>query len=131
MLGLLTWIGAGLGALMALNLWLGLYSAPGEWPWTYALIVIVQLLFAIKTQGARRRSDNVRRTPRTIRLAFLEVPFDARHLVCQMSEAEHGSVSRTSKGVKCGSLHFDRKRAVRSRVGYGVLRLTIRCISRP
>src|SRR4051812_13963148 len=34
------------------------------------------------------------------------------------------------EGIKCGSLHFDRKRAMRSRVGYGVLRLTIRCISR-
>jgi len=23
------------GALQIINLWLGLYSAPGEWPWTY------------------------------------------------------------------------------------------------
>ena len=23
------------GALQILNIWLGLYSAPGEWPWTY------------------------------------------------------------------------------------------------
>jgi uncharacterized membrane protein YphA (DoxX/SURF4 family) len=39
MLGLLTRIGATLGALMALNLWLGLYSAPGAWPWTYGFLV--------------------------------------------------------------------------------------------
>jgi uncharacterized membrane protein YphA (DoxX/SURF4 family) len=57
MLGLLTRIGAGLGALMALNLWLGLYSAPGEWPWTYALIVIVQLLFAIYPPGRSLGAD--------------------------------------------------------------------------
>jgi hypothetical protein len=25
-------VGAALGALMAINLWLGLYNAPGEWP---------------------------------------------------------------------------------------------------
>ena len=42
-LGLLTRLGAIFGLLMALNLWLGLYSAPDEWPWTYAFIVILQL----------------------------------------------------------------------------------------
>jgi hypothetical protein len=57
MLGLLTRIGADLGALMALNLWLGLYLAPGEWPWTYALIVIVQLLFAIDPPGRSLGAD--------------------------------------------------------------------------
>jgi uncharacterized membrane protein YphA (DoxX/SURF4 family) len=31
-LGLCSRGGALLGALMGLNLWLGLYSAPGEWP---------------------------------------------------------------------------------------------------
>ena len=32
MLGVATRLGAALGALMAINLWLGLYNAPGEWP---------------------------------------------------------------------------------------------------
>ncbi|HXT82376.1 MAG TPA: DoxX family membrane protein [Acetobacteraceae bacterium] len=51
MLGLLSRLGALLGALMALNLWLGLYSAPGEWPWTYAFLLILQLLFVIDPPG--------------------------------------------------------------------------------
>jgi uncharacterized membrane protein YphA (DoxX/SURF4 family) len=35
MLGLCARLGALAGVGMAVNLWLGLYSAPGEWPWTY------------------------------------------------------------------------------------------------
>ncbi len=50
-LGVLTRFGAVLGLLMAMNLWLGLYSAPGEWPWTYGFIVILQLLFMIDPPG--------------------------------------------------------------------------------
>jgi uncharacterized membrane protein YphA (DoxX/SURF4 family) len=57
MLGLLTRLGAFLGLLMALNLWLGLYSAPGEWPWTYAFIVILQLLFLIDPPGRSLGAD--------------------------------------------------------------------------
>ena len=30
---------------MAINLWLGLYNAPGEWPWTYMFLVVLQLIF--------------------------------------------------------------------------------------
>ncbi len=51
MLGALSRLGATLGALMAVNLWLGLYSAPGEWPWTYGFLVILQLLFIIDPPG--------------------------------------------------------------------------------
>lgn len=51
MLGVLTRLGALLGALMAINLWLGLYSAPGEWPWTYFFLVIIQCLFIIEPPG--------------------------------------------------------------------------------
>ena len=50
-LGLLTRLGAIVGMLMAVNLWLGLYSAPGEWPWTYGFLVIVHILFAIDPPG--------------------------------------------------------------------------------
>jgi uncharacterized membrane protein YphA (DoxX/SURF4 family) len=57
MLGLLTRRGAVFGLLMALNLWLGLYSAPGEWPWTYAFLVILQLLFAIDPPGRSLGAD--------------------------------------------------------------------------
>ena len=36
---------------MGLNLWLGLYSAPGEWPWTYMFLIIIQALFIIDPPG--------------------------------------------------------------------------------
>ena len=50
-LGVVTRIGAALGALMAINLWLGLYNAPGEWPWTYMFLVVLQLIFLINPPG--------------------------------------------------------------------------------
>jgi uncharacterized membrane protein YphA (DoxX/SURF4 family) len=50
-LGLLTRLSAALGALMAINLWLGLYNAPGEWPWTYMFLVVLQLLFFMDPPG--------------------------------------------------------------------------------
>jgi uncharacterized membrane protein YphA (DoxX/SURF4 family) len=57
MLGLLTRAGACLGALMAVNLWLGLYSAPGEWPWTYGFLIIIQLLFMLDPPGRSLGAD--------------------------------------------------------------------------
>jgi uncharacterized membrane protein YphA (DoxX/SURF4 family) len=44
------WAGL-LGLGMAVNLWLGLYSAPGEWPWTYGYLVILQTWFVIDPPG--------------------------------------------------------------------------------
>ena len=40
-----------LGLLMAVNLWLGLYSAPGEWPWTYGFLMVIQALFILDPPG--------------------------------------------------------------------------------
>ncbi len=51
LLGLLSRAGGLLGLLMGLNLWLGLYSAPGEWPWTYMFLVMIQALFVIDPPG--------------------------------------------------------------------------------
>jgi uncharacterized membrane protein YphA (DoxX/SURF4 family) len=51
MLGLFTRGFALLGLAMAVNLWLGLYSAPGEWPWTYMFLVILMALFAVDPPG--------------------------------------------------------------------------------
>ena len=48
---IVTRLGAALGALMAVNLWLGLYNAPGEWPWTYMFLVVLQLIFLINPPG--------------------------------------------------------------------------------
>jgi len=50
-LGLATRLGSVLGALMAVNLWLGLYNADGEWPWTYMFLVVLELLFLIDPPG--------------------------------------------------------------------------------
>lgn len=42
---------ATIGALQIANLWLGLYSAPGEWPWTYFFLLVLQLIFAVHQYG--------------------------------------------------------------------------------
>jgi uncharacterized membrane protein YphA (DoxX/SURF4 family) len=51
MLGVLVRLFAMIGALQILNLWLGLYSAPGEWPWTYFFLFLLQLMFAVHCYG--------------------------------------------------------------------------------
>lgn len=40
-----------IGALQILNLWLGLYNAEGEWPWTYFFLLMLQLIFALHQYG--------------------------------------------------------------------------------
>jgi uncharacterized membrane protein YphA (DoxX/SURF4 family) len=50
-LGLFSRLGAFLGALMAINLWLGLYRSPAEWPWTYFFLIIVQIVFLVQRPG--------------------------------------------------------------------------------
>jgi uncharacterized membrane protein YphA (DoxX/SURF4 family) len=40
-----------IGALQILNLWLGLYNAEGEWPWTYFFLLVLQLIFALHRYG--------------------------------------------------------------------------------
>ena len=51
MLGIFVRLFAFLGALQILNLWLGLYSAPGEWPWTYMFLLLLQLIFTLGCYG--------------------------------------------------------------------------------
>lgn len=51
MLGLFVRLGGLLGALQLVNLWLGLYNAPGEWPWTYFFLLVLQLIFAVHRYG--------------------------------------------------------------------------------
>jgi uncharacterized membrane protein YphA (DoxX/SURF4 family) len=57
MLGLCSRLGALAGVAMAVNLWLGLYSAPGEWPWTYFFLVVIQLLFLVDPPGRSLGAD--------------------------------------------------------------------------
>ena len=64
MLGLFTRGFALLGLAMAANLWLGLYSAPGEWPWTYMFLVILMGLFAVDPPGRRLGIDAILRQRR-------------------------------------------------------------------
>jgi len=51
MLGLFTRLGGTLGFLMAVNLWLGLYRAPAEWPWTYFFLMVANGSFAVFHAG--------------------------------------------------------------------------------
>jgi uncharacterized membrane protein YphA (DoxX/SURF4 family) len=50
-LGLFSRLGAFIGALMAINLWLGLYRSPAEWPWTYFFLIIVQIALLLQRPG--------------------------------------------------------------------------------
>jgi uncharacterized membrane protein YphA (DoxX/SURF4 family) len=50
-LGLFVRLGGIIGALQILNLWLGLYSAPNEWPWTYFFLLMLMLVFALHHYG--------------------------------------------------------------------------------
>ena len=51
MLGVFVRLFGIIGALQILNLWLGLYSAPGEWPWTYFFLLALMLIFALHRYG--------------------------------------------------------------------------------
>jgi uncharacterized membrane protein YphA (DoxX/SURF4 family) len=50
-LGLFVRVWGLIGAAQILNLWLGLYSAPGEWPWTYFFLFVLMLVFALHRYG--------------------------------------------------------------------------------
>jgi uncharacterized membrane protein YphA (DoxX/SURF4 family) len=60
MLGFFSRIGGLLGALMATNLWLGLYRAPYEWPWTYFFLMAVQITFLMYGPGYSLGLDALR-----------------------------------------------------------------------
>ena len=51
MLGVFTRFFAVIGALQILNIWLGLYNAPGEWPWNYFILLLLNLMFALNCYG--------------------------------------------------------------------------------
>jgi thiosulfate dehydrogenase [quinone] large subunit len=48
-----------IGALQILNLWLGLYSAPNEWPWTYFFLLVLQLIFSLDHYGRNLGIDTI------------------------------------------------------------------------
>ncbi|HVH76865.1 MAG TPA: hypothetical protein VM755_18265 [Stellaceae bacterium] len=59
LLGLFVRLMGLVGALQIINLWLGLYSAPGEWPWTYFFLIVLQLIFALHRYGRSLGLDAV------------------------------------------------------------------------
>jgi hypothetical protein len=65
LLGLFSRVGGALGALMAINLWLGLYRAPYEWPWAYFFLILLQITFLVYAAGRSLGIDAVlyRRRP--------------------------------------------------------------------
>jgi len=50
-LGLFVRLWGWIGALQVLNLWLGLYNADGEWPWTYFFLLVLMVVFALHRYG--------------------------------------------------------------------------------
>ena len=60
-----------LAVLFTLQLWLGLYNDPTEWPWTYVAIVLAHGMFAVDRAGhclgldhlLHRRSLQATRSP--------------------------------------------------------------------
>jgi hypothetical protein len=51
LLGLWSRFGSFLGLAMGINLSLGLYRSPGEWPWTYVFLIVVMGLFVSGPPG--------------------------------------------------------------------------------
>jgi uncharacterized membrane protein YphA (DoxX/SURF4 family) len=51
MLGVFVRLWGLIGALQVLNLWLGLYNAQGEWPWTYFFLLVLQVIFTLHRYG--------------------------------------------------------------------------------
>jgi hypothetical protein len=69
-LGLFVRLGGVIGALQIVNLWLGLYSAPHEWPWTYFFLLLLMANLALHHYGRSLGLDaiiaNRMRKPRTL-----------------------------------------------------------------
>lgn len=65
LLGLFTRLGGLLGTLMALNLWLGLYNRPNEWPWAYFFLILLNGFFLVFRAGRALGLDTLI-APRTV-----------------------------------------------------------------
>jgi hypothetical protein len=51
LLGLAVRLAGVLAVAYALQLWLGLYANPAEWPWTYMFLALLMFLFALEGAG--------------------------------------------------------------------------------
>ena len=70
MTGLLTRLSAFCGALFIANLWLGLYRAEAEWPWSYAFLIMLLAIFSADAYGRSLGADALLRGDDTIRRRF-------------------------------------------------------------
>ena len=59
LLGLFTRLGAALALLLSLQLYVGLAYAPGEWYWTYAMLVLLSLVLLAVPAGRRLGLDQL------------------------------------------------------------------------
>ncbi len=57
LIGLFVRASATIGALMILNIYLGLYRSETEWPWTYAFLVLLMILLAVERYGRSLGAD--------------------------------------------------------------------------
>ena len=64
MLGFLVRLSGVLAALFTLNLLIGLYNDPTEWPWTYVGIIAAHAMFALTGAGRSLGVDNLLRLER-------------------------------------------------------------------
>lgn len=60
-LGLFTRLGALLGTLQALNLMIGLANVPGEWPWAYRMLVLLNFIILATAAGRNWGLDQLLR----------------------------------------------------------------------
>jgi hypothetical protein len=56
-IGLFVRASAAAGALLIFNIYLGLYRSTSEWPWTYAFLVLLMVLFAVERYGRSLGAD--------------------------------------------------------------------------
>ncbi len=61
LIGLYTRVVSALAALLILSLFLGLYNAPGEWPWSYAFLLVIMVTMAVEGYGASFGLDSLLR----------------------------------------------------------------------
>ena len=60
-LGLFNRLGALLGLLWSVNLAIGLLSVPGEWPWSYLMLIMWHALFLVTPAALLWGVDTIRR----------------------------------------------------------------------
>jgi hypothetical protein len=111
-LGRLVCVGAVIAALQIANLGLGLYSAPGEWPWTYFFLLLLMASLALHRCGRSLGIDapivNRVNAPRALGRLFTEAAWcrqtTEEHLMPLQFAILYGSVREARAGIRL--VHF-------------------------